>query len=228
MPSASSIQTRLKSAGLYSGEVDGIIGPQTLTAISVLLDQLNIAPAQLPVPKAGTVVPEEWMPDAKMERVIFHWTAGTHKASEYERGHYHILIEGDGNLVRGIPSISANQAGGGSGSRASHTLNCNTGSIGVSLCCMAGAIERPFNAGEYPLTKEQWDMGSAVVADLCSRYHIAVMPRTVMSHAEVQANLGIHQRQKWDISRLPFDATFDTARRCGDRFRREVINKMAT
>ncbi|PLU82213.1 N-acetylmuramoyl-L-alanine amidase, partial [Sinorhizobium medicae] len=40
------------------------------------------------------------MPAAKMGRIICHWTAGAHKASDFDRGHYHILIEDDGKLVR--------------------------------------------------------------------------------------------------------------------------------
>jgi hypothetical protein len=39
-----------------------------------------------------------------------HWTAGTQKATEFDRGHYHILIDADGNLVRGVPSIKLNEA----------------------------------------------------------------------------------------------------------------------
>jgi uncharacterized protein YgiM (DUF1202 family) len=73
-----------------------------------------------------------------------------------------------------------------------------------------------------PLTKAQWDKAAIVVAELCRRYNIPVNPRTVLSHAEVQANLGIRQRGKWDVAVLPFDRAFDTARECGDLFRRMV------
>lgn len=171
-------------------------------------------------------IPSEWMPSAAMQRVILHWTAGAHKATEFDRKHYHILIEADGKVVRGIPTIDLNTFPRARPGYAAHTLNCNTGSIGVSMCAMAGAVERPFNAGSAPLTKAQWDKASEAVADLCRHYKIAVTPKTVLSHAEVQTNLGILQRGKWDIAKLPFDPAFDTARECGDRFRAEVKAKL--
>lgn len=161
-----------------------------------------------------------WMPDAKMSRIIVHWTAGTNKANGLDRKHYHILIEGDGTLVRGIPPISGNSEVNPSGPRASHTLNCNTGSIGVSLCGMAGAVQSPFKPGPTPITAMQWNVLPGVLADLCRRYDIPVTPRTVLSHAEVQGTLGIRQRQKWDIAILPFAPDLNTPTLVGDRFRR--------
>jgi hypothetical protein len=120
--------------------------------------------------------------------------------------------------VRGKPTIDLNQAPARKG-YAAHTLNCNSGSIGVSLCGMAGAVESPFSAGKSPITREQWDALAGVLADLCRRYAIPVTPATVLSHAEVQSTLGIKQRGKWDIARLPFDPAVIGARAIGDRFR---------
>lgn len=165
-----------------------------------------------------TTVPAEWMPKAAMQRIIVHWTAGTHLASSLDRAHYHLLIEADGRLVRGVPSIALNAKPASPG-YAAHTLNCNTGSIGVSLCCMAGAFERPFASGLAPMTRTQWERLPHVLADLCRAYGIAVTPETVLSHAEVQGTLGIKQRGKWDISRLSFDPSVVGAKACGDQFR---------
>lgn len=166
-------------------------------------------------------VPAAWMQAARMDRVIVHWTAGAHKASALDKSHYHVLIEGDGTLVRGTPSIALNEAPAKKG-YAAHTLNCNSGSIGVSMCCMAGAVERPFKAGSAPMTREQWDKMILVVADLCRRYGIPVTSRTVLSHAEVQPNLGIAQRGKWDIARIAFLPDVVGAKACGDLMRRSV------
>lgn len=162
-----------------------------------------------------------------MQRVICHWTGGTHKASAFDRQHYHLLIESDGKIVRGIPSINLNESPAKKG-YAAHTLNCNSGSIGVSLCCMGGndVRESPFNAGKFPMTKAQWDMLSTVVAQLCKTYGIPVTEKTVLSHAEVQANLGIRQRNKWDYTRLAFDPSIVGAKAIGDRLRAEVKAKM--
>lgn len=194
----------------------GDLGEKTLAALkTALADRTSAAPA-------NGAVPADWMPAARMSRIIVHWTAGNHQASADDREHYHLLIEADGKLVRGVPSIALNDAGGAKPGYAAHTLNCNTGSIGVSLCCMAGAIESPFKAGTAPMTRTQWDALPRVVADLCRRYGIAVTPKTVLSHAEVQANLGIAQRGKWDIARLAFDPSVTGAKACGDRLRAAV------
>lgn len=160
----------------------------------------------------------DWMPNAKMERIVVHWTAGNTKASKLDREHYHILIEADGTLVRGIPTIDKNQRPAKAG-YAAHTRNCNSGSIGVSLCCMAGAVESPFSSGSAPMSKTQWDALPGVLADLCKRYGIPVTPQTVLSHAEVQGTLGIKQSGKWDIARLSFDPSVKGAKACGDIFR---------
>ncbi|MET3648017.1 peptidoglycan recognition protein family protein [Phyllobacterium ifriqiyense] len=170
-------------------------------------------------------IPTEWMPKVSMLRIICHWTAGGHKASEFDREHYHLLIEDDGRLIRGIPSIADN-VNIADGKYAAHTKGCNTGSIGISLCCMAGAVESPFSSGKAPMTRAQWDALVNAVAELCRQYKIPVTSKTVLSHAEVQANLGIPQRQKWDIARLSFDPSVKGAKACGDKLRAEVTAKL--
>ena len=166
-------------------------------------------------------VPDDWMPAARMSRIHVHWTAGGHKANATDKKSYHILIEGDGKLIRGDKSIKANEPNSGM-TPASHTLNANKGAIGVSMCCMLGAIESPFNSGTAPMTKTQWDAMIGVVADLARRYNIPVSPTTILTHAEVQPNLGFRQRNKWDITRLAFDPSIQGHRAVGDKMRREV------
>lgn len=173
------------------------------------------------------MLPSDWLPPAQIARVIVHWTAGAHKATDFDRQHYHVLIEGDGKVIKGIPSIAANSLPKAKAGYAAHTRNCNTGSIGISMCSMANAVQRPLNTGKFPLTKAQWDASTTVAAELCKRYNVPVTPKTVLSHAEVQSNLGIAQLGKWDIAILPFDPAFDTARECGDRFRAETAAKLA-
>ena len=89
------------------------------------------------------------------------------------------------------------------GRYAAHTRRCNTGSIGIALCGMHGARERPFDAGKHPIHSRQIDALAGLAADLCEGYGIPVTPRTVLTHAEVQPTLGIGQRGKWDITWLP-------------------------
>jgi hypothetical protein len=213
---------------------DGWAGARTRAALSAFqraaglpatgaADEATIAALLGPVPPAAAprpaaVIDPAWMPVAEMVRIVVHWTAGAHRASGLDRSHYHLLIEGDGTLVRGLPAIPDNQAPLRPG-YAAHTLGCNTGAIGVSLCCMACAIESPFSAGPAPMTRTQWDRLPLVLAELCRRYAIPVTPRTVLSHAEVQGTLGLRQRGKWDIARLAFDPGVVGAQACGDLFR---------
>ncbi|MGG5890094.1 peptidoglycan recognition protein family protein [Falsiroseomonas sp. HC035] len=139
-----------------------------------------------------------------MKRVICHWTAGQHKASALDHEHYHILIEADGRLVRGTHSIEDNVSTKDK-VYAAHTLGCNTGSIGVAACCMAEAHEKPFKGGRSPMLRKQWDTMAAVVAELCRFYRIPVSPTTVLGHGEVEIQLGIKQRGKWDPMMLPWN-----------------------
>ncbi len=216
---------------------DGDAGSETIAAMNKALDELaalrgGVSPAPAPTaapgkPSGSPIIPADWMPAAKMQRVIVHWTAGTHTASENDRSHYHILIDGSGKPVRGIPSINLNEAVKTGSGYAAHTLNCNTGSIGVSMCCMGGAVENPFSAGKYPMTREQWDAMTSAVAELCRRYSIPVTDKSVLSHAEVQNNLGITQRGKWDFTRLAFDPSVVGAKACGDKMRAEVRAKLS-
>ncbi len=164
------------------------------------------------------IVPSSWMPTASMSRIVFHWTAGNHHASALEKKHYHIIIEANGNLVKGNHSIKENER---SGRGAGHTRNLNTKSIGVSMCCMFGSRQTPFNGGPYPMTREQYDTTAKVVADLCTFYKIPVTNKTVLGHGEVQRNLGVLQRGKWEIV-VPWNPrnVYDT----GDEFRELVTS----
>jgi hypothetical protein len=194
---------------------------------------LKVRPA--PAPKAddkpppkekAVVVPADWMPNCAMERIICHWTAGAYRAGDHDRECYHILVEGDGTLVRGDHSIADN-VDTRDRDYAAHTLSCNSRSIGISVCCMANAIEGPpLKGGPCPMTPLQWDVLAQVAAQLAKRYRIAVTPRTVLGHGEVQDLLGIKQKQKWDPMVLPWEPT-TPKRVVGDRFRTRVSELVA-
>jgi hypothetical protein len=167
------------------------------------------------------LLPADWLPPAKAKRVICHWTGGNHRASSEAKEHYHVLIEGDGTVVRGRHSIADNDSCGRDDPYAAHTRGKNTGSIGVAVCCMFDAKERPFSAGPFPMTEVQWRRMAEVVAQLCQRYRIAVTPETVLAHGEVGAILGVEQRGKWDPLVLPW-APEVAPSEVGERFRRAV------
>jgi N-acetyl-anhydromuramyl-L-alanine amidase AmpD len=160
-----------------------------------------------------------------MKRIICHWTAGQYMPNHVDKEHYHFLIDGHGETHRGDNVVADNESTT-DGKYAAHTRGCNRQSIGVSICCMAGAVERPFKAGSAPMKANQWTAMVKLVAKLCRQYGIPVTPRTVLSHAEVQGTLGIPQRQKWDYTRLAFDPAVVGAKACGDKLRAEVAAAM--
>src|SRR5688500_13626848 len=103
------------------------------------------------------VVPLRWMPGCRMERIITHWTAGSHRASTLDRERYPILFEQDGRLVRGDHSIADNE-NTADGDYAGHTRMVNSRAIGVAVCCMADAFESPFRPGPAPMTSNQYEV----------------------------------------------------------------------
>lgn len=157
--------------------------------------------------------------------IVFHWTAGTGKASTLDKEHYHYMVQNDGTIVPGKHAPEAN-INTSDGVYAAHTLNANTGRIGVALCGMMGAVERPLLWGPAPITWGQINALVGLLADLCRRYSIPVTRQTVLSHAEVQPTLGIKQRGKWDVSVLPGMTSTADPVMIGDRIRADVLKHM--
>lgn len=154
-----------------------------------------------------------------MQRIILHWTAGRHTPGSLEREHYHFIVAGDGSVVAGTLPPESNARIVSGRPYAAHTRGANTGSIGVAVAAMVGAVERPFKTGNHPITPAQVQALVRLVADLCRRYKIPVTRQTVLSHAEVQPTLGIAQRGKWDISWIPPMAAPGNPVEVGDRLR---------
>lgn len=168
-----------------------------------------------------TFISDHLKPTAPMRRIIFHWTGGSYTPSSLDKEHYHFVIDGNGRVHAGLHKINANIPPLREGEYAAHTRGTNSYSIGVALCCMAGAVEGRSN-GKYPVKESQFDRLAEVIAELCRTYNIPITPETVLSHAEVQTTLGIKQNGKWDISVLPFDPAVKGARAVGDRLRARV------
>jgi len=169
------------------------------------------------------IIPASWLSNASMKRIILHWTGGGYKTNSIDKAAYHILIEDTGNLVRGSRSIKDNTSTS-DGVFAMHISRLNTGSIGVSVCCMLGATS-PSNLGSVLMLKKQFDTMVEVTAELCDFYDIPVTPRTVLGHVEVESVLSIPQRGKWDpwvLSWMPGK----TPSQIGDEFRNLVTAKL--
>jgi hypothetical protein len=223
------LQTLLMDRGYDLGSygADGIWGSKTSAAIEGWFgrgEDLAAAVEPLPPPGQG-IVPDEWLPDCKMNKLIFHWSAGAYTVSAADKEHYHIIVGGDLKLVRGDYSIKANVSTSDGDGYAAHTSQCNTGAIGIAVACMANAVESPFNPGSYPLTKDMWLTGAQVAAECCRKYALKVTPTTVLSHGEVQKNLGISQSGKWDVGKLPWQPSWSSAQ-VYDAWRSEVSKRI--
>lgn len=214
------LQIKLQAKGYYKGAADGLWGPLTRKAMEAWGPSGTDLDAPMLPPEPGNVIPSMWLPVCQMSRVVFHWTAGGPNASGEDREHYHIIIDQSNKLHKGDESIADN-VNTSDGDYAAHTRNLNTKSIGVALCGMMEAVERPFNPGPYPIKLEQWKLGARVVAELIHFYGIPLTDKTVLQHGEVQTKLGVAQAGKWDIMALPWDPTLPPAQ-VANLFRVEV------
>lgn len=174
------VQARCASLGFWPGPIDGVPGPRSRAAE---------AAARASQAKRGL----PFIHPSGLTRIHFHWTAGGHTANADDRRAYHILIEGGGLVIQIAPCDAPR----------SHTLNANGGAVGISMCAMAGAVERPFSAGKSPVSSAQIGALAREAARLCIAYDIPVSRWSTLSHAEIQPSLGIKQRNKWDICWLP-------------------------
>lgn len=173
-------QARCAALGFWPGPIDGIDGKRTRAAYKAACAAQEARGLPFAHPSGIT-------------RIHWHWTAGNHVPNATDLGSYHCLIPGDGVPIWPV----------GPTDRRSHTLNANGGALGLSVCAMAGAKERPFSPGPAPITPRQVSELARETARLCVAYDVPVSPWSTLSHAEIQPTLGIVQRWKWDISWLP-------------------------
>jgi hypothetical protein len=189
-------QARCAALGFWPGPIDGINGPRTQAAYEAAVTSQEAKGLPFIHPTG-------------LSRIHLHWTGGGHEANATDRASYHVLIQGGGSVIYAAPPTE----------RRSHTLNANGGAIGVSMCCMAGAVERPFSWGRAPMTSAQLDAMALEVARLSRQYDIPVSRYSILTHAEVQPTLGIRQRFKWDVNVLPWMTAPEDPITVGDRIR---------
>lgn len=211
------LQIKLQHKHYLDDQADGLWGPKTAKAVEAWGRSGTDLDAPQTVPDPREPLPLMWLPACRMSRVVHHWTAGGSHVSATDKDHYHIIIDQDCRPWLGDHSISDN-VNTSDGDYAAHTLNCNTGSIGIALCGMADAVESPFNPGPFPILEEQWKFSARCVAQLIKFYGIPLTDKTVLQHGEVEAKLKIKQRGKWDVMKLPWNPSA----RAGDLFRDEV------
>ncbi len=117
-----------------------------------------------------------------MKRIVIHWTAGTYYPSEYEKLHYHFLVDKCGVVHSGKFKPEDNEICKPK-KYAMHTGGGNTGSIGVAICAMAG-FKNKNCVGNYPILKKQFESTMKLCAELANKYKINVTPQTVFTHYE--------------------------------------------
>lgn len=208
------LQARLASLGYNPGPIDGIFGSRTRSARDEALKDRGSVSVRSLFGKAG------------LSRIHWHWTAGADGLIAVERRSYNGLIDREGNRHPGDFPFEA-QADYAPGRAASHTLNCNSTAGGLSLDCMAGAQERPFDPGTAPMTWAQVNELVEWTADLCLAYDIPVSRYSTLSHSEVQPTLGVRQRWKWDINWLPDMGKPGDPIEVGDRLREMTSDALA-
>ena len=156
-----------------------------------------------------------------LKRIIMHWSAGGNSANSSDREHYHEIVEGDGDRVRGDKLPEANLSTS-DGHYAAHVRKFNTGSIGLSMAGMHGSSPAPFKKGNSPLKKKQVEVFVQMVAEYADTYDIEITRETVLTHSEVPITHGIVQPGKWDITWLPGMKKPDHPIKVGDRLREMI------
>lgn len=137
-----------------------------------------------------------------MKKIIIHWTAGGPVPTSYEKECYHFLVDSIGKIHLGKFKPEANLVCR-RGMYAAHTGGGNTGSIGVSMCAMAGFIDKN-NLGHFPITKVQFESTMKLCAQLSKEYDIKISPETIFTHYEFgQKNPNTTSFGKIDIIFLP-------------------------
>ena len=144
-----------------------------------------------------------------MKRICIHWTAGTGFPSEFEKQHYHRLVDYRGDIYPGKkpPEVNLPKNGKYLTEADDYVAHCGGGNsfcIGWALCGMAGFVN-PQKPGSNLLRKMQFEKACYGIARDCNLYHIPVTPETVFTHYEFgKANPNTPSRGKIDIIWLPF------------------------
>lgn len=130
---------------------------------------------------------------SKLKRIILHWTGGTYNVNKTDKEAYHFIIDGKGNVYEGThkPEDNINCK---DGNYAAHAKDHNTGSIGVSIACRRDTFTQP--------TRKQIEAMCKLTAELCKKYDIAIGPRTVLTHMELDP------KRKIDINNIPCVAVY--------------------
>jgi hypothetical protein len=181
------------------------------------------------VRQLGLNDPEELFDPSGINRIHWHWAASTYSVNWNVRRHYNGVFDYEGNQYDGGCPPQQQAAYVPYKVGVSHTLNANTGAVGLTFAGMAGATANwganTVDQGSYPLTWKGVDAMLEHTAELCRLFDIKPSPWTTITHCEVQTNIGIKQRNKWDIRVMPESKTLLTEKSAGDILRARMMEK---
>lgn len=148
-----------------------------------------------------------------LNKIIYHWTAGTNVPNATDLAHYHYLVDASGKVYEGNYKPEDNLSCK-DGHYAKHCGGGNTGAIGIAVCGMATV--------NYPLTHRQLEAACKLGAELSYKYGIPITNKTILTHSEF-GNSHPHTTSygKVDINELPCVCVWGREA-CGDWIRNKV------
>ena len=161
-----------------------------------------------------------------MRRLVLHWTGGGPRPNPKDLRSYHALVAQDSERHDGDKPPEANRSPLGGG-YVRHAGGFNSDAIGLALCGMNGARERPFHPGGYPINAAQYEEACRWAAEFCETYRIKVTRNKVLIHSEVLPRFGAGI-PKWDVNWLPGMSLPGDPVEMGDAFRARVQAHLET
>lgn len=132
-------------------------------------------------------------------KLYLHWSAGHY--GQFSPA-YHIHIDHDRSIWITTDNLAETK---------SHTYMRNTGAIGISLACCAGATTNDF--GNEPPTTGQIETMAQVIATLAKALDLTIDIYRVMTHAEAADNLDGYNPGYTDYTGYP-NNTYGPASTC--------------
>jgi hypothetical protein len=199
-------------------KVDGMNGPATRRELAIAKHHYGVDDQR------------EIMDPSGIYRVHWHWAASTYSVTWAVIRHYNAVFDRDGNKHDGGSPPEQQAIYSPPRFGVSHTFRANTHAVGLSVAAMAGAKTNwgtgVVDQGQYPLTWAAIDGMLEETVDLCREFDIKPSPWTTITHCEVQTNIGIKQKNKWDIRVLPCNPTkLLSEREGGDILRARMMEK---
>lgn len=137
----------------------------------------------------------------RQPKIYLHWSAG-HYFQKFDD--YHVNITADGKLYLTTDDLSEVLA---------HTYHRNSGAVGISLCCCAGATTN--DLGDEPPTSQQIESIALAICAVADGLWLTIDKAHVMTHGEAADNedgLEPHEAygprttcERWDLEFLGTD-----------------------